>query len=289
MIFDALALMDLDIPETTQSYDWQDCVLYALGVGVGMDPLDLGQLAFVREDHPAVLPTTATVLGYSGFWAEQLPTGIDVQRVLHGEQGLRVEVPLRASGTIKRKTRVTNVIDKGAATGAFVMVSETITDAASGHAIATLTSTIVCRGDGGKGGTCQASPPRYPIPDCEPDGQVSITGSPQQALIYRLSGDLNPLHSDPAVARAAGFPGPVLHGLATYGTVCQTLLRKLCRSEVAAFRALDVRFTQPVFPGETLTLTHWIVRPGLAAFQVRALDRNVLALDNGRFEYAPDV
>ncbi|MDB5703838.1 MAG: enoyl-CoA hydratase 2, peroxisomal-like [Sphingomonas bacterium] len=286
MAFDPQALLALDIAETEQTYDWRDCALYALGVGVGMDPMDERQLAFVDESRLAVLPTMATILGYSGFWVEQLPTGIDMLHVLHGEQGLRVEAPLPVCGTIRRKTRVTGIVDKGADKGALVQVAETIADDATGALLATLTSTIMCRGDGGKGGTGAASIAPHAIPDRAPDGTIAIPGSPQQALIYRLSGDLNPLHADPTIARAAGFPGPVLHGLATYGMACQVLLRALCDGDVARFRALDVRFTRPVFPGEALDLAYWIERPGLAAFQVRARDRDILAIDNGRFAFS---
>jgi acyl dehydratase len=285
MTFDPRALLTLDIPETVQTYGPHDCALYALGVGAGMDPFDPSQLALVDEARLRPLPSMAVVLGYAGFWIDQLPTGINVSRALHGEQGLRIHASLPRAGTIRRKTRVTAIIDKGVDKGALVRTADTITDAGTGKLLAALTSSILCRSEGGCGATQGEAPVPHQIPPRAPDGCISIPTSPQQALIYSLSGDRNPLHTDPATAQAAGFPGPILHGLASYGIACLALVRELCGGDPARARALDARFTRPLFPGEPLALEYWIEAPGLAAFKLHAIGRGVTAIDNGRFEF----
>lgn len=285
MDFFSSALIELDIAETMQTYGPRDCALYALGVGAGMDPLDPQQLAFADPDRIVALPSMAVVLGYDGFWIDQLPTGIDVTQVLHGEQRLTLERPLASSGAIRRKTRVTGVIDKGPGRGALVLTEDRITDAVSGALIATLRSSILCRAEGGRGGTLDSAPSPHPVPDRVPDGQLVLPASPQQALIYRLSGDLNPLHSDPETAKAAGFPAPILHGLASYGMACQGMVRALCGGDSGRLRTLDVRFTRPVYPGETLVLHWWREGEGRAAFRLIARNPAVTVIDNGRCEF----
>lgn len=284
MAFDPTTLLHLDIPETVQTYGPDECILYALGAGAGMDPLNEAQLAFVDENRLQALPSMATVLGYRGFWVEDLPTDINVQKVLHAEQRLRIESPLPPAARIRRKTRVTHVVDRGAERGLFVYTVDSIVDDGNGTLLATLGSTLLCRDEGNMGGAQERPFMPQPVPHRAPDSSVSIASSPQQALIYRLSGDRNPLHSDPTFARVAGFPAPILHGLATYGMACQALVLALCDGDAAAVRALDVRFTRPVFPGEALELQYWRLSSGIFAFRVHASKRDVVVIDNGRFE-----
>lgn len=285
MAIDRDHLLGLDIPEVRQSYDADQAILYALGCGAGLDPLDEAELPFVYEEADfAVLPSFATVLGHPGFWARDLDSGIDWVKVVHGEQGMRLEAPLPASGSVRGKSRVVEVIDKGEGRGALVYVERRLSDD-SGRLLATLTQTLFCRGDGGFGGP--SGPVRKPpsVPERAPDHSCALPTSPQSALIYRLSGDRNPLHADPAVARKAGFERPILHGLATFGLVCRALLRRLSPGRPSALTAMNGRFSAPVFPGETVETEIWRLAEGRYAFRARVGERVVL--DNGTADLRP--
>jgi acyl dehydratase len=284
MRFDPDHLLALDMPETVQSYDARACALYALGVGAGMDPLDQRQLAFLADDHPEVLPSMAVVLAWQGFWVDQAPTGINIDHVLHGEQRLTIEAPLPPVGAVRRKMQVTRIVDRGEGRGAFVCTEDRLFDAQDGRLLARLEATILCRDEGGRGGSHTDMPAPQPIPERAPDGSIAIPASPQQALIYRLSGDTNPLHSDPIHAANAGFPRPILHGLASYGTACLALLCELADGDPARLRGLDLRFTSPVFPGEALRLDYWRMQDGAVAFRLSAVERDVVVASNGRLE-----
>lgn len=277
-------LVALQIPRSRQTYGWRDCVLYALGVGFGADPMDARQLRFVDETRLVAAPTMAVVLAYPGLWMRDLPTGIDWANMLHGEQGLRLRKPLPVSGELHRDSHIRGIVDKGVGKGALLYLEEELRDAA-GDLLATLTSTIFCRGDGGCGSTMEAVKPPHPIPARAPDLVVTMPTYPQQALVYRLSGDLNPLHSDPEIAREAGYDRPILQGLAAFGIAGHALLAALCDYQPGRFTALDLRFTGPVFPGEEIAFDIWREKPGLAAFQARAEARRTTVLGNGRFEY----
>jgi acyl dehydratase len=278
-------LLSLRIPEVMQTYTERDAILYALGLGLGPDPLDESELAFVYEKSLKVLPTFATVLAWPGFWVRDLDTGIDWVKVVAGEQGLILHRPLAARGSVIGRTRVTEVIDKGAGRGAHVYSVRELIEAETGEKIATITATTICRGDGGFGGPARSSPPAHQIPQRAPD-LVSERGTrPEAALIYRLSGDPNPLHADPAVARAAGFPKPILHGLATFGIACHAIVKSLCGDDPSKLRAISGRYSAPVFPGETIRTEIWN-EGAVASFRARVVERDVVALDNGRCEVA---
>jgi acyl dehydratase len=276
-------LLALKIPDVEQSYGPKDCMLYALGVGLGLDPMDEQQLAFVYEKNLKALPTMAVVIGYPGFWAKELDTGIDWVKVVAGEYALRLHKPLAPRGTVVNRTRVTEVIDKGAGKGAIVYSERTIDDKASGERVATIVQTTFCRGDGGFGGPPRVQPPPHPIPERAPDLVCDLPTRPETALIYRLSADPNPLHADPAVARAAGFPRPILHGLATFGVAGHAILKTLCGYDPARLTAIAGRFSAPVFPGETIRTELWR-DGGVVSFRARVLERDVVALNNGRAE-----
>ena len=198
-------LMALDIAPAEQIYDAKDCMLYALGVGFGHDPMNEDELAFVYEKNLKVLPTMATVLAHSGSLARNPDSGINWVMVVNGEQGFTLERPLVGEGTLIGRTRIVEVIDKGAGKGALLLTERKITDKATGAPIGTVTQTIFCRGDGGFGGPPRQSPPPHPIPSRAPDAVCDFGTRPEMALIYRLSGDYNPLHAEPAAAKAAGF------------------------------------------------------------------------------------
>jgi acyl dehydratase len=279
-------LLALKIPQVEHSYGPKDCMLYALGVGLGLDPLDQDQLAFVYEKSLKVLPTMAVVLGYPGFWVKELDTGIDWVKVVAGEYALALHRPLPAHGTVVGRTRVVEIVDKGAGKGAIVYAERSIDDKASGARIATIVQTTFCRGDGGFGGPPRAQRPVHAIPERTPDLTCDLPTRPEMALIYRLSADPNPLHADPVVAKAAGFPRPILHGLGTFGLAGHAILKTLAGYDPARLTAIAGRFSAPVFPGETIRTEMWRDGP-LVSFRARVLERNVIAINNGRAEIAP--
>jgi acyl dehydratase len=275
----------LKIPEVEQTYGPKDTILYALGIGLGHDPLNEDELPFVYDKNLKVLPTFAVVLGWPGFWARDLDTGIDWVKLVAGEQGLVLHRPLPASGSIVGRTRVTEIIDKGPGKGALVYSERVVTDKASGEKIATVTQTTFCRGDGGFGGPPREAPPVHPIPERAPDFVADLATRSEAALIYRLSGDPNPLHVDPAVAKAAGFPKPILHGLATFGIAGHAILKAICGYDPAKLTAISGRYSAPVFPGETIRTEIW--RDGnIVSFRARVVERDVIAINNGRAEVA---
>ena len=279
-------LMALAIAPAKQTYEAKDCMLYALGVGLGHDPMNEDELPFVYEKNLKVLPTMATVLGYPGSLAHNPHTGINWLMVVNGEQGFTLHRPLAGQGMVTGRTRIVEVIDKGAGKGALVLAERTIADEASGERLATVTQTIFCRGDGGFGGPPRQAPPPHPIPERAPDAVCDLGTRPEMALIYRLSGDYNPLHAEPAVAKAAGFPRPILHGLGTFGVAGHAVLKTMCGYDPARLTAFAGRFSAPVFPGETIRTEMW--RDGdVVSFRARVVERDVIAINNGRAEVKP--
>jgi acyl dehydratase len=276
-------LLALKIPDVEHTYGPKDCMLYALGVGLGLDPMDEEQLAFVYEKHLKVLPSMAVVLAHPGFWAKDLDTGIDWVKVVAGEHSVVLHRPLKPSGTVLGRTKILDIVDKGAGKGAIIYSERVIDDKASGERIATIAQTTFCRGDGGFGGPPREQRPVHSIPARAPDFACDLPTRPEMALIYRLSADPNPLHADPATAKAAGFPRPILHGLATFGVCGHAILKTLCGYDPTRLSALAGRFSAPVFPGETIRTEIW--RDGaVASFRARVVERDVVAINNGRAE-----
>src|SRR6266536_531915 len=227
MAIDYARLKAWQFPDVKQRYSAKDAILYALGIGLGRDPTDADELRFLYEDGLAVLPTFAVVLGYPGGWLRDPQTGVDWKQVLHGEQELVLHRPLPPEGEVVGRTRVEEIIDKGAGKGALIYSTREVSDTATGELLCTLKSTTFCRGDGGFGGPAGPTKTPHLIPQKLHDLACDLPTSPRAALIYRLSGDYNPLHIDPAVARTAGFSKPILHGLGTYGVAGQAAFR--CR------------------------------------------------------------
>jgi len=267
-----------------QAYDAKDSILYALGLGFGADPTDRRQLDFVYEEGLKALPTMAVVLAYPGFWLKDPATGVDWKKVLHGEQGLKIHSPLPATGTVTGITRIDALIDKGAGKGALLYSTREIRDKASGSLLAEVSGCGFLRGDGGFGGPATPTPKPHAIPERAPDSATEIRTLPQAALIYRLSGDFNPLHADPEVARAGGFERPILHGLCTYGVAGHALLKLICDYDPARLARMDVRFTAPVYPGETIRTEVWREGDGRFAFRSVVTERNIVVLNNGYAE-----
>lgn len=282
MSFDYDKLLNWPIPEIRQRYTQRDTMLYALGLGLGQDPMDESQLRFVYEDGLRALPTYPVVLGYPGFWMKDPGTGIDWVRLVHGEQGIVLHKLPPPEGEVIGRTRVTAIVDKGEGKGMLVYTERQVTDAATGELLASLPSTTFCRGNGGFGGPKGPVPPVHELPTRQPDVSIELRTLPQAALIYRLSGDYNPLHADPKVAKAAKFERPILHGLCTLGVAGHALL-KAADYAPERLASIHARFTAPVYPGETLTTDIW--RDGAQwSFRTRVVERDVVVLGNGRAE-----
>jgi acyl dehydratase len=278
-------LMQWPFEDIVQTYTPRDSMLYALGLGLGHDPVDAAQLRFVFEGAQefAAFPTMPVVLCHPGQWTGDPATGISRSQQVHGEQGIVIHRPLQPAGRLRGRTRVTGVVDKGEGRGALLYTERPIVDDESGEPVATLSSTSFCRGDGGFGGPSGPVKAVHPIPARAPDAIVELPTLAQAALIYRLSGDLNPLHADPAYARKAGFERPILHGLSTFGMAAWAVTREFCNGDPAALRAIAVRFSAPVVPGETVSFELW--RDG-STVTIRAWvkARNAKVLDNGKAE-----
>jgi acyl dehydratase len=278
-------LLNYPIPEVRQALRWQDTALYNFSVGLGQDPMDERQLDFLYEPRLKVMPSMPVVLGAPGFWSRNPDTGIDWKQILHGEQGLVLHRPLPTEGEVIGRSRITGLVDRGAGKGALMYSEREVLDARTGERLATLTSTSFMRGDGGFGGPSGPVKQPHPEPERAPDITLDLATRPEQAAVYRLNSDLNPLHIDPTIAKAAGFPRPILHGLCTFGTVCHALLRTLCDYDTTRFGRMELRFSSPVFPGETIRTEIWH-EDGGAAFRARLLERDVVVVRNGLFRFA---
>jgi acyl dehydratase len=264
------------------SWSSKDCLIYALGVGAGaVDALE--ELAFTTEntaDTPQlVLPTMGVVLGFGAAGVMAAIGEFNWAMLVHGEQAIELHRPIPTEGRVSSVGEITGIWDKGK--GAVVETTTVTTDVATGEPMFTSRSASFIRGEGGWGGERGPSGPRNVAPDRAPDHEVSYETRQDQALVYRLSGDRNPLHSDPAFAALGGFPKPILHGLCTYGFTGRGLLHMLCGSDPARFTSMDGRFSSPVFPGETLTIRAWDTGDGEAVFQTCGGDGRPV-LDGGR-------
>lgn len=264
-------------------YEARDTILYALGIGCGDEPQDL---RFVYEDGLHALPSMATILGDPGFWLRDPVLGADWRRAVHGEQSITLHAPLATSGSVVARNAIDAVVDKGPESGVFVYCSRTLHAESSGDLIATLRATIILRGDGRVKSWRPASAPKRAVPDRPPDMSVAKRTLAQAALIYRLSGDLNPLHADPQVARSAGFPQPILHGLCTMGLATRAIVRACCDDEPRRLRSIGVRFSAPVFPGETIRTDIWR-SDGEIQFRCLAVERGAVVLDAATARVAP--
>jgi len=278
MAFTYESLMAYPIPEVRRRLTRRDAVFYALSVGFGQQPLDARQLDFVDADRALrAVPTQSAVLAHPGFWAADPLTGIDAVRIVHGEQRIAMHRPLPVEGEVIGRTRITGLVDKGPGRGALMYSQKELVDAATGERLATTRSTTFLRGDGGFGGPVGPVEPPHALPETPPDIVVAMPTRPEQALYYRLNGDDNPLHADPAIAAKAGFPRPILHGLCTLGIVGHALLRALGDYDDGRFRELAMRFSAPVYPGETITVEIW----NNGSFRARVAERDVVVVNNG--------
>ena len=262
------------------SYTDKDAMLYALSVGMGSDPLDTRELPFVYEQGEPLrtMPTLATVLV-----PEMFPVGLgwDYEQILHGEQRLRLYRPLPAAADLLINKRVVDVFDRGPKLGALIMLEAEGRLASDDTALFTMGCSIVARGDGGFGGPKGKGIPPHRVPRREPDLSCDIETRPDQALLYRLTGDRNPLHADPSQAAAMGFDRPILHGLCTFGVACRAILRTICDYDYTLIEEFDARFSSPVVPGDTITTDMW-QDGNVISFSCRVKERDDIVLRNGK-------
>ncbi|WP_411287671.1 MaoC/PaaZ C-terminal domain-containing protein [Phenylobacterium sp.] len=284
-------ILDQKTEPRTFTYGDKDVMLYALGVGMGADPMDERELPFVYEKSPKVIPTAATVLasasGRPARGAGQVeqkpghrPSQINFLMVVHGEQKVELHKPLPAFGTFTAQGRTVGAYDKGKDKGA-VIINETVWTDEAGEKVATLTGSTFARGDGGFGGPTEGAPEPHQVPGRKADLTVDITTRPDQALLYRLNGDRNPLHSDPDIARRAGFPRPILHGLCTYGITCRAVLQAITGYDPDQILSHEARFSAPVFPGDTVSVDLW-TDGKVISFEARVKAREVTVIKNGK-------
>lgn len=275
---DVAKLRGYAIPDARDDYDPRDAIVYALGVGAGLSA-DVDELRYLFERDLQVLPTMALVLGTAGFWPMDPKCGLEWLQILHGEQRLTLHSPLDPAGTLTGETQVTDIADKGPGKPALVRAVKELRTP-GGTLVAEATETWVVRGAGGFGGERelpgQALPP---VPDRAPDHTHILPTSLIQAAAYRLSGDRNPLHIDPAMAKRGGFDRPILHGLATLGVAARALIHATCGGDAARLSSIAARFTAPVYPGETIANEIW--EGENLHFRATVVERGVTVIDNG--------
>ena len=267
-------------------YTARDTILYALGTGAGLAASeDRRYLSFVYEKTLAVLPTMATVLAHPGFWAKEPKYGITWKKLLHRDQSVEIHGALPTAGTVRGEMTIDAVYDRGAEKGALLCFSRRIFDAANGQLLATARQVNVLRADGGFAGPPDQTPPPRETPDRAPDQLLRLVTGRDQNLVYRLSGDYNPLHVDPDVAEAAGFSRPILHGLSSFGALGLAAVAGMCEFDPTRLRKLEARFSSPVYPGDTFEIALWRIGDGQASLQVRVMDRDVTVIRNGYLEW----
>lgn len=281
MTIDYDDLISRRVTDRTFSYTDTQILLYNLGVGMGRDPLDEAELPFVFE-RPALraVPSAATVLSLGGGGNLLAGVPIEWNLVLHGEQRLTLHQPLPAAADLLSTTFVSEVLDKGADKGALITIRSEVR-LASGEKLYDTENVTFARGNGGFGGPSKSSAVPHMLPARAPDIVHVTETRPDQALLYRLSGDRNPLHAEPGFAKGAGFPKPILHGLCSYGIACRAILAAVAGYDPARIKQFDVRFTSPVFPGETIHTDIW-VDGEIVSFRSRIAAREVISINNGR-------
>lgn len=286
MAFDHVALRNMPPRESRQVYTARDTVLYALGLGIGARAIESSALLpFVYEEGLLALPTMGAVLALPGMFLRSPEIGANWRKLLHGEQSLEIHRPIQPAASVRSVLQVLGVYDRGPDKGALVHTERDIYDEDGDVLIATLRQSSVLRGDGGFGGPPPPTTPRVLEPSGEPDFAVDHRTRPEQALLYRLSGDYNPLHADPQTASIAGFERPILHGLCTFGIAGFAALECLCGFDPSRLRKLSARFSSPTYPGETIRTEFWRDGEGAARFRALAVERRAVVLTLGRAEF----
>ena len=283
---DVEEMLKQETEESPGSYTDRDTLLYAVAIGMGKDPLDANELPYVCESvGNKVVPTAASVLARTNRpqGASPFPSALakmNFALMLHGEQRLQVHQPLPQAAETLVGGGPTGVYDKGEGKGTLVTM-DTNVKLADGSPLFTLGSTLFFRGDGGFGGSSEGAPVPHKLPDREPDAVCDMPGRIDQAFVYALCGDRNPLHRDPGFAKQAGFDRPILHGLCSYGIACHAVLKTMLDYDNTRITGFDVRFSSPVFPGETQTVEMW-KDDNVISFRVKIKERDVISINNGK-------
>jgi acyl dehydratase len=270
-------LQDFKFASVEQHYTKKDAMIYAMGLGYGSRPLDTDHLRFLLEEGIESVPSMCVILGYPGFWLRDPELEVDWVRLLHGEHYFEIHREISAQGVVTSTHSVTAVSDKGVGKGALIYVEKTLHDEER-SLLATVRQTLSLRGDGGCGSFGNSPEEASPLPQRSPDKALAIETYPNSALLYRLSGDWNPIHADPKTAQAAGFNRPILHGLCSMGLACRAILEVYCGGDPRRFRSLFVRFSKPVFPGDSLRFEFYEGGSKLV-FRAVAVERDVVVLD----------
>ncbi len=280
MALDYDQLMATSVVDLPFSYRDTETMLYALSIGIGHDPLNSRELPYVSEvgTQHSTVPAMATVLVPDMF-----PPGLgwDFSQVLHAEQRMQLYRPLPSAADLLINKRIVAAYDRGPKLGALVMFEAEGRLANDNTVLFTIGNTVVARGDGGFGGPNGKGPKPHRAPRREPDLSCDLSTSRNQALLYRLNGDRNPLHADPDLAKSVGFEGPLLHGLCTYGVACHAILKTICDYDYTLITGMDARFSSPVFPGDTITTDMW-QDGNIVSFQCTVKERDVLVVRNGK-------
>jgi len=287
--FAADRLVAVKADKVASQWTLRQTILYNLGIGYGAAAIeDDTLLRFVLEENTAAFPTMTAVMGSSGAGAAIMDPqyGVNFQMIVHGEEEVEMFGQLPAEGELVSDSAIEGLWDLGEAKGAVLRMVKRLYRADDQSLLAACASTIMLRGNGGFGGSAEGAPKARTTPDCAPDGSASSITRPEQALIYRLSGDTNPLHSTPSFARGAGFPGPILHGLCTYGVCARTLVGALAQGDPDRLKFIKVRFSSPVYPGETIRVEWWDEGAGAYAFQARVEERDVIVVKGGEVRFA---
>jgi acyl dehydratase len=266
------------------NYSDTETMFYALCIGLGRDPMSGKELPYVYEQGESLrtLPTLA-----SSLVPDMIPAdlGWDYSQVLHSEQRLQLHRPMPSAADLLINKRVVSAFDRGPKFGALIIMEADGRLAKDDTAIFTLSSSIVARGDGGFGGPRGAGLKPHRAPRREPDLSCNIVTRPNQALMYRLNGDRNPLHANPSSARESGFKRPILHGLCTYGIACHAILKTICDYDHTLIVGFDARFSAPVYPGDTITTNMW-QDGNIVSFECMVKERESIVLRNGKCSLA---
>ena len=273
-------LIATELLDIEHSYGDTEAMLYAQSVGFGRDPLDLKELNYVYEQGQPLqtVPTLASAIVPDMFPPD---LGWDYSQVLHVEQRLQLYRPMPAAADLLLNKRVVDVFDRGPNYGAIFLFEVEGRLAQDETALFTLGATVIARGDGGFGGPTGTGPKPYRVPRRDPDLSCNSPTRVDQALLFRLNGDRNPLHADPAAAAGAGFDIPILHGLCTYGIACRAILQTICDYDYTLIEGFDARFSAPVLPGDTITTDMW-QDGNVVSFQCSVKERDAIVLRNGK-------